>query len=148
MRTESNEMQSTPELKGSLKKDAQDMSDSKRKGKAKAVAAAVSDDGEDEEAQEGNGKEGKASTADFIRRLWTMVSIRSVRNFSQDGLSFLAFTNRCKRSRRMANSEKAASFSTGVQPGTVLSSRTSTISRRISWFSIFDIVISPRLCGN
>ena len=67
-------MQSTPELKGVFKKDVQGTPGSGRKGKGKAVAAAVSDDGEDEENQEGNGKEGKVSTADFIRRLWTMVS--------------------------------------------------------------------------
>lgn len=74
VRTESNEVQSTPELKGVFKKDVQGTPGSGRKGKGKAVAAAVSDDGEDEDNQEGNGKEGKVSTADFIRRLWTMVS--------------------------------------------------------------------------
>lgn len=74
VRTESNEVQSTPELKGVFKKDAQETPGSGRKGKGKAVVAAVSEDGEEEENQEGNGKEGKVSTADFIRRLWTMVS--------------------------------------------------------------------------
>lgn len=85
MRTESNEVQSTPELKGSLKKEVQEISDSKRKGKGKAVAPAGSDDGEDDETQEGNGKEGKASTADFIRRLWTMVSRLPISGLRQCG---------------------------------------------------------------
>jgi hypothetical protein len=88
MRTESNEVQGTPDSKGSFKKDPQETSESKRKGKGKAVVAqaqaAGSDDGEDDDAQEGNGKEGKASTADFIRRLWTMVSHTSLRGICMD----------------------------------------------------------------
>lgn len=105
MRTESNEVQSTPELKGTLKKEAQETSESKRKGKGKVVAAAGSDDGEDDEAQEGNGKEGKASTADFIRRLWTMVSRLSISPYVSAFLELaLCLDNRrCKLSRRTAN---------------------------------------------
>lgn len=68
-----NELRGSPELKGLVKKESQETSNSGRKGKAKVVAG--SDYGDDEDAQEGNGKEGKTSTADFIRRLWTMVSI-------------------------------------------------------------------------
>lgn len=154
VRTESNEMQSTPELKGSFKKDPQDMTESKRKGKGKAVAVtavaagAGSDDGEDDDAQEGNGKEGKASTADFIRRLWTMVSADIPRGTLCEIAADFWVCDRCKHSPWKANSEKAASSWIGVRPGIVSLSRTSIISRRISWFSISDIVISRRLCGS
>lgn len=73
VRTESGE-QSTPEIKPGAKKELpqQGTPGSGRKGKGKAPAA-DEDDAEDEDAQEA-GKEGKVSTADFIRRLWTMVS--------------------------------------------------------------------------
>ncbi|KAJ9102508.1 hypothetical protein QFC21_002908 [Naganishia friedmannii] len=81
LRTDSNEMRGSPESKGVVKKESQDTVNSGGKGKGKAAAAAVgSDDGEEEDAQEANGKEGKTSTADFIRRLWTMMQA-----FSKDG---------------------------------------------------------------
>ncbi|KAJ9121672.1 hypothetical protein QFC22_002292 [Naganishia vaughanmartiniae] len=78
LRTESNEMIGSPELKSVVKKENHEISNSGRKGKGKAAAA--SDYGDEEDAQKGNGKEGKTSTADFIRRLWTMMQA-----FSKDG---------------------------------------------------------------
>ncbi|KAJ9096579.1 hypothetical protein QFC19_007111 [Naganishia cerealis] len=87
IRTDSNDAHDSPESRVVAKKESRDTPVSSRKGKGKVVTG--SDYGDDDDAQEGTGKEGKTSTADFIRRLWTMMQAFSKEGALGEGGKFL-----------------------------------------------------------